>query len=243
MAAKRARSNGNGTSASKRRSTFQKKRTGFRSPNPRTGGFIGMELKFLDTFLSNHTVVETVAGSEIDMSSGSQLCLNAIAQGDGESNRDGRKCVLKSVQVRGKLHLATQADVANAEIGETCRILLVWDKQTNGAQLNSEDVLLDGSGVDLLSLRNLQYSQRFQVLAEEMVDLQWSNSQTDGTNTASVGGEAKHFEMFRKLNIPVVHTGTTGVVASISDNSLHLIAIAAGADITLSYQARVRFVG
>lgn len=200
------------------------------------------ELKFLDTYLTAQSLGTTVAGSEVDPAT--FLCLNAIAQGDGESNRDGRQVVVKSINIRGDVSQTAIQDQADARASTVVRLLLVKDKQTNGAQLNAEDVLLDTSGLDVHSHRNLQYEQRFEVLWDKTIQLDFTTSQSDGVNTASTAGQKKPFHIYKKLDMPVNFTDTTAVVGSIADNSLHLIALATVAgSCTISYQARCRFFG
>lgn len=210
--------------------------------NYRTGGYEGLEVKFLDSTKAATAVVATAAGAEQDPATAN--CLNGVAQGDGESNRDGRKYTIKRVSVHGTVNLVVGDDQASAIGGVGVRVMLVHDSQTNGAQLNSEDVVADVANFDYLSFRNLQYEKRFKVLAEKTLTLDYINSQTDGSNTASLGGQRKHFSFDKKLNMPVICTGTTGTVAAISDNSLHLIAIAStGVICQVAYNARIRFVG
>jgi len=210
--------------------------------NLRTGGFIGIENKFYDTGINSTTVPQTTAGAEMDPAA-NVSCLNAIAQGDGESNRDGRQCKLTSIQVKGYVARGTSSDGADVAISPLVRVLIVWDKQTNGVQLNSEDVLQDAAFDDVNSLRNAQYMRRFQVLYDQTFELGPLTAGTDGANTISQAGPTKRFDFYKKINIPVNFTGTTADIANITDNSIHVMAIASGGSCTIGYQARVRFVG
>lgn len=212
-----------------------------RRRNVRTAGYLGIETKFWDKTYSA-AVATTTAGAEADPAANSS-CLNSISQGDGESNRDGRRCVLKKLILRGMLTLGPTADQADGISARVVRVLVVLDKQTNGVQLNSEDVLADSAGVDVLSMVNLQHSRRFRILWDRTFVLQPATAQTDGANTASIAHEGKYFSIVKNLNIPVTFDGTTDDIANITDNSLHVIAIANGGAPTLAYQSRVRFVG
>lgn len=203
-------------------------RAGIRSSNFRTGGFLGIENKFLDLNLIGSAINITWVGGEEDPAGVDAL--NAIAQGDGESNRDGRKCVLTQVNVAGRVTFAPGAAVD----GRVVRVMLIWDTQSNGAQLNAEDVMVNTGNISQ-QFRNLQFSKRFRVLA----DKKFTFSQTAlGTIME------KQFHIFKKLpNIQVIHNGTTGNISTITDNSLHMIACASGTLTSLSYNSRVRFRG
>ena len=218
--------------------------------NARTAGYLGMELKFIDYDFTG-TVVSTMTGAETDPSGVG--CINVSAQGDGESNHDGRSYVCKSYVIKGLLTLSRQQDQADAVSGTSVRVILLWDKQTNGAQFNAEDVLEVPAGSIVNSFPNLQFRERFVILRDRTFFLHYTIAGTDGTNTISIGGEQHGFNW--KGNCPntasggtgmrVIATGTTAVVASVGDHSLHMMAVnaATGAPVTLSYNSRIRFTG
>ena len=210
-----------------------------RQANARTGGFMGMEIKFVD-YDYNATCSTTWAGAEADPATPS--CLNGISQGDGESNRDGRGCTLTSVHIRGRLVLPKDQDEAAA--GKDCqlaRIVVVQDKQTNGAQLNAEDVMVDGTN-PVHTFRNLANSSRFNVLWDETFELHYQSASHDGTNI-DYDGVCIPFKWNRKLSVPVLHNGTGGTVSTITNNSIHVIAVSTSAAVSLVYESRVRFKG
>ncbi len=239
------------TRVSMGRETFTRRPTGrgrAYGPLYRTGGFTGIELKFLDLGLISAAIASPTdaAGGEDDPTGDT---LNAIAQGDGESNRDGRRCVLKSVYVTGVVTNGFDANSADMDSGHNIFIALVLDTQTNGAQLNSEDVFTN-PGADASSctnvLRNLQFTSRFRVLDSTVVIPPLRPSGTDGTNTVSIAGYTIPWKLSSNLDLPVNHTGTTANVSTIQDNSLHIISYIAPNNTTgavLTYNSRVRFVG
>lgn len=208
--------------------------------NARTGGFMGLETKFIDYSYSG-AISTTITGAEADPATVDTL--SAIAQGDGESNRDGRKCVLTSLHIRGDV----QFDSINAAASgstpapDVCRVAVVWDTQSNGAQLNAEDVFLPATHVEH-AFRNLQYTKRFKVLYDECFEMVPSAMGGNGT-TASLVGDRKVFKINKALKVPVLHDGTTASMANITDNSLHVIAFGSSTGMTLTYESRVRFQG
>jgi len=220
--------------------------------NRRTAGFLGIEKKFYDTMLVATALgADTgMAGGEYDPSATSMI--STPAQGDTEQNRDGKRIVIKSVQVRGIVTtdgLTAQANLSSATACETF-VALVLDTQTNGAQLNSEDVYKNlqaqASGV-AQPLRNLLFANRFRVLKEWQMTLKPSVASNNASAaTISVNGDLQEFEAFIPLDLNVnFNSGTTASVANVIDNSLHIIAFASSTAMTpkISYNARIRFMG
>ncbi len=210
--------------------------------NIRIGGFVGIENKFVDYERSTNVDVSW-AGNELDDTTA--LSLSAIAQGDGESQRDGRRVDLLSVHVKGLVNvIAAEAATAPQNSG-IMRLILVLDKQTNGAQLNAEDVMTNLT-FDVNSWRNLQNSQRFRILKDIRINMPVNNQTTFQVNDFSIGAQTYPFEMhvvFKKP-IQVNHTGTTAVVTSIADNSIHLIGVCnLSTTGSIDYSSRVRFRG
>ncbi len=214
---------------------------------PRTGGFTGIERKFYDTSLvaASLTAPTDSTGGEHDQSA--TICLNTVIQGDGESNRDGRKCTFQSCFVKGLITCAAQANIT-AGLGATkVYIALVLDTQTNGAQLNSEDVFKNDSASGSMAaspMRNMQFTQRFRILDTAELIMADPNISYDGTNI-EMNGIMQAFQLSTNLTFSSTYSATTETIANITDNSLHIIAFcnALGLVPKISYNARVRFVG
>lgn len=209
-----------------------------------TAAFMGVEKKYVDVHRTDVNIVSVVAGSEQDPAT--PLCLNGIDIGNTVNTRIGNKVMMKSIQIKGMIDANNYSDFPDALPSVLVKVALVWDKQTNGAQLNAEDVYQVSGGLPVLSMRDIEFSERFTVLKEWMLEVDWTNSQTDGTNTASVAGQKVYFDCYKTLNIPVKYKATGGTVSSIMDNSLHMIAFCAHENVgqtKLSYTSRIRYVG
>lgn len=210
-----------------------------------TQAYLGIETKFYDTTFTGAIVSPTDAtAAECDPAT--VLTLSAPAQGDGQSDRDGRKIMVKSVQLSGTVSTVSQA--YNAEVAPIIYIALVLDKQSNGAQLNSEDVFTNPSGLGTQAaspLRDMAATSRFQVLAVKRFPLPVPSISWDGGAATNVIGTSVPFEIYKKLEIPVLFSSTTAGVSNVTDNSLHVIAYCNTAALapTLNYNARIRFVG
>lgn len=211
--------------------------------NARTGGFRGIENKFVDYSLAGGEVLNTVAGSLHDPSQG---CLNAISQGDGENQRDGRKCTLTSIYIRGDIQLSSRDEATQPPTPQCVRIALVWDKQANAAQTNPTDVF-EVTALNIVphNFRNLQNTTRFQVLHDETVVVDFAAGATGSVlgNADWVGGKS-FFKIYKKLNIPVLFNNSTADISTITNNALHLLCWTEIEDrVLLTYNSRVRFMG
>lgn len=228
-----------GPSQSRKRARARSMSYATASAAPRTGGYIDIENKFID-YEHNAAFATTWTALE----DGTADCISATAQGDGESNRDGRVYHIRSVHVKGYMAMSTAEGQAAPTSDELARVALVWDTQTNGAQLTATDVMDGGQSIDVLAFRNLQYSKRFRVLKDSGVKRIQAHPLNEGAINSFAAAPVYvpfKFNVKFKKPIKVRCSGTTAVVTSIADNSLHVIGCATNTNVTLVYQSRVRF--
>ncbi len=216
--------------------------------NPRIGGFLGIEVKFADQTLTATALVNPsdATGGEVDPSA--TVVFNSVAQGDGESQRDGKTITMRSLTITGTVNTAVNNAETTASASSQIFIALVLDKQTNGTTINSEDVYTNPGGAALAAtpFRNLANIKRFRVLATRKFSLGNSSMFADTTTTASISGRNLKWHMFVNLRgMQTNFTGTDGTVSTIRDNSLHLIAFTTNVDAvpTITYNSRLRYVG
>ncbi len=221
-----------------------------RRRNARSGGFLGIELKFYDKGLANAALTAPTDASGGEHNPSATIALNTVTQGDGESQRDGRKIRMRSITIDGDIHIGAQGSQSAADAGIQCFIALVMDTQTNGALLNSEDVFVNpvaNASTAAFPFRNLQFMKRFKVLAKRSFTLDRPQLANDTGATGGViqGGILKKFHIAVRLNHNVIYNGTTETIANITDNSLTMIAYVTSTSMTpsLSYNSRLRFVG
>lgn len=223
--------------------------------NGRTGGYVGLEKKFFDVSRSSAISVATDAsGGEVDPVAIN--CLNAPAQGDGESQRDGRQISMDSLTVKGTITINPQAGQTNLDPMPDIFIAIVLDKQTNAAQLNSEDVFENPAGDNRLNaqpFRNLEWTKRFRVLKTMRVTagdfasgvIPVNNNAVNDFNSTGVTVPFSCHIPLRGMLVNFVSGITSTTVTAIADNSLHVIAYqtsnAYGA--TIAYTSRLRFRG
>ncbi len=229
-------------------------RTRFR--NYRTGGFLGIELKFLDTAWNAVAINTSTDGSggEVQPSSGCTNALSIPAQGDGEQQRDGRKYTLKSIHASGMINSATLSDQADAVNNTGVWVALVLDTQANGATIVSENMFINPSTVasSMLPypLRNLQRSKRFRILKSKFIAPRGTYAFNDATGASGTASgsisemSSSPWTLSWKGNLVCDSVGTTADVASAADNAVHLIGFNGGGfTVTMSGKCRVRFVG
>lgn len=196
----------------------------------RTSGYYGRfagpgaELKFFDTSLS----FPVDATGEVPATGQ----LNLIPQGTTESQRIGRKCVIKSIQLRG---IATFAPAAAATAADVVNLFVVLDKQCNGAAAAFTDVFV-GSSANT-SLRNMANSSRFVILKT----YRWAFNPMSGATTA-YNNTTRTFDWYKRCNIPLEFSSTTGAIGEIRSNNIFLLAQAVQDDLTtVTGVCRVRF--
>lgn len=194
----------------------------------------GSELKFYDKVISNFT--PTSVGNVVENT------INDVAQGVTESQRIGRKMVIRSIHLRAQLLLQTGSIAAST--ADSIRILLVLDKQANGAAATVADLLenIQGTGnPGMDSFRNLENSGRFRVLKDFDCALSAGAGAWDGTND-QFAEVSKYISWNIPCNIPIEFSSTTGAITEMRSNNVAIMAIAkSGGVININGQTRIRY--
>lgn len=168
----------------------------------------GNERKFFDTAIS----FSFDATGEVPATG--QLTL--IPQGVTESTRVGRKCVIKSIHIRGTFTFTPGATTSGVD---DVYLFVVLDKQCNGAAAAVTDVLTSNAMGQALT--NLENSDRFVILKRFQQRLV-SNA---GVSTAFSRDQVP-FEWYKKVNIPIEYdsSASTGALTTIRSNNIFLLA-------------------
>lgn len=189
----------------------------------RTGGWANpstSETKFIDTspIPTLTTGVDTFT---------TPILLNGCIQGTEATQRLGRKIVMTSLYLKGRLSLAPTTTG-----GGYVRIAIVYDKQANGAAPAATDVFLTDNNT---SPNNLSNRDRF----VKVVDME--------SPVISVAGEYQvPIEIFRKLGLETTfNTGNAGTIGDITGGSLYLFIGRTSsfgvANPTFNSQCRIKF--
>ncbi len=213
---------------------------------------IPTELKFLDTSLTNNAISQSTDATGGENNPTTTVMMTTPAVGDGEEDRDGKHIIIKSIHIMGSIHSPLQANLTVPSEPSTGMVALVHDTNTQGLEINSEDVFknigAEGTHNSLLH-RNLLFGKRFKVLRL----FRWymplgAGNVHDGTNIEQFGQKRRFEWWIPRLNMIVnFNAGTTNVIANVIDNSLQIIAFnsvnSGQPTAQVSYTARIRFVG
>ena len=130
-------------------------------------------------------------------------CLNDVAQGTTAITRIGRKILMKSVLVQGLLATNT---------GNSARVLIVYDRQPNGALPAATDVLTSNT---IMAAQNLDNRDRFLILADIMPYDQVENISNPSANSGF------GYKRYIKCNLETIYSGNAGTIADIMSGSHH----------------------
>ena len=152
-------------------------------------------------------------------------CLNDVAQGTTAITRIGRKILIKSVLVQGIIATNT---------GNSARVLIVYDRQPNGALPAATDVLTSNT---IMAVQNLDNRDRFIILADIMPYDQEENI----SNPSASSGFG--YKRYIKCNLETIYGGNAGTIADINSGSLLMMTNCNGGTITGETGIqRVRFI-
>lgn len=199
------------------------------------GGFYGRyagagaELKFHDVDLDDAVVA---AGINVTAT------INIIPQGVTEIQRVGRKCTIKSINWRYQCFLPEVDAAGTPGNPDSLRIVLYLDKQTNGAASAALDLF---ESADWKSFRNLANSGRFNVLMDRVVTLNYANMASDGAGLVSNGSVQMNGTFFKKCDIPIEFSATTGAIGEIRSNNLGVMLLSNNGTIGFGSKFRLRF--
>lgn len=221
------------------------------------------EVKSLDVGYA--TAAATGGGIPLVLNStGTIIPLNLITAGSSFFNRVGRKIEMKSVEFEFQPGVLTLSIASPVDQG---RILIVYDRQTNGAIPALADVIQDTDSAgtntsNALAGLNLNNRDRFLIIMDKRIELPqvtntagvvtnvWPNSfggAEDGDGGAGVGV----VHAYRKLKGLVTHFKADSAPAAIGDIAtgglfvltLGINAVTTGASFNIPYwKSRLRYV-
>jgi len=170
---------------------------------------------------------------------GTPVLLNGLDQGAGNSQRIGRRVILKSLLLRWSFSLPSATE-ANGQLGPV-RILIYYDKNPDGLIPGITDVL-DNSSIN--GLTNLGNSDRFIILRDFLIDEKMGFRPDFGLAFNYCG---KEFITFGE-GMEQQFIGTGATIASIGCGAIYLSYCTTAATINggnfsrLDFQSRVRYI-
>jgi hypothetical protein len=187
----------------------------------------GPEIKFIDM---SEDVTPLTAGSLFNVGPGSTNTLCGCAQGDGPSDREGRKIKVIGIQFRGHAENLEVSDASpsNTDSHQFIRLVVYQDRQTNGAAptiIDNNTGILTSVTPNIHGLPCMYTRGRFRII----VDKQWTfNAFYVWSGAACYRmNNIKAFKFFKKLSIPVEfdNSATTGALSTIRTNNVNAFAI------------------
>ena len=194
------------------------------------GAFTGRrpERKFVDT-----TVASTASASAGAIASNS---LNIIAEGNGESQRTGRRITVTSIMMRGVIRLP-QTSTAS-ESSDIVRVIVYQDKQTNGAAATVTGIL---ESADYRAFNNLANRQRFKVIKDMTIAMNQGGGSTAGS--INYGEYMQPISFFKKCRTQIEYdnSATTGAITTQRSNNFGVLVISRDGTATFEYTTRLRY--
>ncbi len=201
------------------------------------------EMKYVDSDV-NFTALTT---SWAAYNPATPNCLTAVATGDGEQQHLGRAYTIYSLHVSGYVETdAISTANANQSNAVRVRVAIVQDTQTNATEIVGTTVFDTSYNDQTTAYKNLSNVKRYKVLYDNTIVVDRRNTAVGNasTYTASTNYRPFSFNKTWKKGLKVNTSGTTATVASITDNSVGLIAVASGNSVVkLAYSCRMRFKG
>ncbi len=139
--------------------------------------------------------------------------LTNSAQGSIDSTRNGNQITLKMLEFQAFIVIASAANSSQV------RVMLVQDKQTNGAGFAVDDVLESVTNLlSLISPKESDNKKRFNLLFDKVFVL-------NRPGISSVQSNVRHIKFRKKLNMKIQYNGTGTTIAALRSNSLALLVI------------------
>jgi hypothetical protein len=155
------------------------------------------ELKFHDVDSTNASLTSTQV----------TVALNAIGQGDDDTERVGRAIKLKYLYVKVTLEGTQNAN------SNTVRCALVWVAHADGALANANDIW-EASSLNITTQRNTRQTHNFHMLWDKVYTL-----------SPSTGKATLYFEKMFPLHYTTQYSGVSNNIADLSNGLLQFVAV------------------
>lgn len=183
--------------------------------------------------------------------------LNGIQEGTSFYQRVGRKVSLMSTRVTGRVEWVLNA--TGPSLGEYIRIMIVYDRQTNGAAPALADILqnVNNAGTATTTSEsglNMNNSERFFVIRDKRIVVGNAASPQPGSDVSiqafqGTTESSLNIDMYCKLKGLQTHyngTSNPAVVGDITTGSLYLVIVGttavANTQYTFDWASRTRFM-
>lgn len=160
--------------------------------------------------------------------------MNGIAQGTDYTQRIGRKVILKSLFFRVNFY---PSPTVTAPQGTMCRLLIVFDCQTNATAPAISDIIQIGT---YDAPMNLNYRDRFKVLYDKYITMCATNYTAGALTTGDP--TPKMLSKYKKLYLEEIFSDVNNSVGSIGTGSIYAILLPSAQNtVQVDSYFRIRF--
>jgi len=164
-----------------------------------------------------------------------------ITRGTGPNQRIGNRIILRTIQFRGSITSSANSSGYTNHI----RVLLVWDKQTNGSLASAGDVIASSDAAtdtsNWTSYNNMDNIGRFKIIYDRLFRTTSQTLTIAGTASAPV---TLNFNIYKKCYIPIEYdiSGTNGTIDEVKSNSVFALFFSEWDDgATALFSVRLRY--
>lgn len=162
-----------------------------------------------------HKLIDTAAAGYVCDTTGTVTLMNGVAQGTDYTNRVGRKFVNLTVQLEGSIQ------PLDTTTGPTkCRVMIIYDKQPNGALPAITDVLSASSSNSFMNLNN---RDRFIVIRDINVTI--GGISNVATQAYAQSPTVENVSVYKAIKMETINDGTGATVGDIQSGSIFLLTI------------------
>lgn len=156
--------------------------------------------------------------------------LNGMATGDIDGTRDSAQIQMKFLQIRMNISADETKMLTNNE-GFNIRCMIVYDKQPNGAVINTSQLLQTGgtAGRNFYAPTLFSYRKRFKILMDKNYAFSpISNTRNDATQAFRYEFAPRVIRIAKKINLPAQYiTGVgAGDITDLIKGSLYFLTFA-----------------
>ncbi len=186
------------------------------------------EMKFFDTDVDDAVIAtpSTIVTPSI----------NLIPDGSLDTERIGRKSVIRQIHFRYNITLIT--GTLPAETSDTVVVIVYLDKQANGAAATATTILEQDDFQGFLRIEN---KDRIKILMRKTHSLS-APSAGGNTSTNTWGEKTIHSEWNKTgMNIKIQFSGSTGAIAEIKSNNIGILLLSNEGFCKFEGAIRIRF--
>ncbi len=153
-----------------------------------------------------YKIIDTVRTEDVCAVAGFVRPLVLLSQGDGNANRDGNQIKITNIYFKYWIQASSAASAS------ATRVMLVIDKQPNGALFTLAQLLKNVTVIDAInSPLHEDFRRRFRILYDRR------HFTDDSRNQISSGFYSK------SMQLPIRYSGTAGDITDLSETNLCLV--------------------